>query len=137
MKKPKHTSTEHEEQVVVIAWANDVASSHPELGLLFKIANDGNRRINYAMKMKAEGLKSGVPDLFLPVARQGYHGLFIEMKRRGATPSRDGKLSKTQEEWFVSLKAQGYRVEKCIGADEAIAVLLDYLTKKVWSIRTI
>jgi len=126
MKKPKKTITEHEEQVAVVSWAESASVVCHELALLFAVPNAGNRHIRYAMKMRAEGLQSGVPDLFLPVARQGSHGLFIEMKRKGATPGLNGKLSEAQKAWIEALRGQGYRVEMCIGAEEAIAVLKDY-----------
>jgi len=43
-----------------------------------------------AQKLKKEGVKRGIPDIFLPCARGGSHGLFIEMK------ARDGKVSEEQ-----------------------------------------
>jgi len=63
-----------------------------------------------------------VPDLMLPVARQGYHGLFIEMKRR-----RGGRLSPEQREWRARLEAEGYRWVMCEGMDAGIAALREYL----------
>jgi hypothetical protein len=68
-------------------------------------------------------MRKGVPDLFLPVSRHGFHGLFIEMKRR-----RGGVVNDRQRWWRDQLRAQGYRVEVCKGADEAIAVLFEYVS---------
>ena len=73
--------TEHQEQVALIHWAKMRSATLPELGLLFAIPNGGERHLFVAKKLKAEGVKPGTPDLCLPVARGGYHGLFIEMKR--------------------------------------------------------
>ena len=75
--------------------------------------------------MKAEGLKAGVPDLCLPVARQGYHGLYIEMKYGRNKPTAKQKW------WLEKLAEQGYKTIVCWGADEAIAVLEDYLERSI------
>ena len=72
--------SEHQQQVQLMKWANVMTHNYPELKWLFAIPNGGARDIRVAVKLKAEGVKSGVWDLFLPVARGKYHGLFIEMK---------------------------------------------------------
>jgi endo-beta-N-acetylglucosaminidase D len=59
----------------------------PELVWLFAIPNGGDRNIAVAGNLKAEGVKSGVADLLLPVARYGYHGFFIEMKNHRGVQS--------------------------------------------------
>lgn len=90
--------------------------------LLFAIPNGGARHIRTALRLKAEGVRAGVPDLFFAVPSGGYHGLFIEMKRRTG-----GRLSKDQREFMRALIAEGYRAEVCRGCDEALAVMEDYL----------
>ena len=84
-----------------------------------------NRTANAAeaARFKAEGVKAGVPDLFLPVPRCEKHGLWIEMKRREG-----GRVSEHQSEWIQQLLAQGYAVEVCYGWEEASKVLLGYLS---------
>ena len=72
--------TEHDEQAALFQWAELMAAQIPELRLMFAIPNGGHRHIGVARKLKAEGVKPGVPDIFLPVARNKFHGLFIEMK---------------------------------------------------------
>jgi hypothetical protein len=116
------TPTEHDEQVALMdyCWAN--RQKHPELSLLFAIANAGaGAQRGQAGKMKAEGVKAGVPDMLLPVARNGYHGLFIEMKRTG------GVLSPIQLAWIARLKQEGYMVRVCYGFEQARDVLVGYL----------
>lgn len=72
--------------------------------------------------MKAEGIKSGVPDICLPVPRSGYHGLYIELKRL-----RGNNTTKNQNEWIIKLEGQGYRVTVCRGWEEASQIIMEYL----------
>lgn len=72
--------TEHEEQKALIEWSAWMSNARPELSLMFAVPNGGDRHPAVAAKLKAEGVKAGVPDIFLPVPRNGYHGLFIELK---------------------------------------------------------
>ncbi|MCK5236436.1 MAG: VRR-NUC domain-containing protein [Deltaproteobacteria bacterium] len=101
-----------------VAWN---LKSYPELALLYAIPNGGQRNRIVAAKLKAEGVKAGVPDLNLAVARGGYHGLYIEMKVKPNKPT------KKQLEWHEMLREQGYRVEVCYGWEEGVAVLKGYL----------
>ena len=105
-------------------WADLQKKKYPELDLLFAIPNGGARHIAVARKLKAEGVKSGVPDLFLPVARLGYHGLFIELK------AGKNKLSENQIAWLEALEDEGYLAQACWGFDEAVDMILWYLRKQ-------
>jgi hypothetical protein len=124
--------TENHEQAQVIQWAKDAEILHPELALLFAIANGGGRSRAQAAELKLTGVKPGVPDLCLPVARGGYHGLYIEMKRdvmrddKGRIIGR-GVVSVEQRKWIALLREQGYLVEVCEGARSAIELLEGYL----------
>ena len=113
--------TEDEEQIAVMSWAALMEGRYPELRLLHHIPNGGKRGKREAAVFKAMGVKAGVPDLFLPCAREGYHGLYVEMK------ALDGRPSKTQLEMLKALSGQGYRCVVCHGADEAQRVIEDYL----------
>ena len=113
--------TEDEEQIAVMSWAALMEGRYPELRLLHHIPNGGKRGKREAAVFKAMGVKAGVPDLFLPCAREGYHGLYVEMK------ALDGRPSKAQLEMLKALSGQGYRCVVCHGADEARRVIEDYL----------
>ena len=67
------TRTEHEEQALVIQWAELHKRTLPGLELLHAIPNGGDRDVRVATKLKAEGVKAGVPDLLLPVPASGFH----------------------------------------------------------------
>lgn len=75
-------SIQHEarEQEALFRWADFAAGTMPELKLLYHIPNGGSRNKAEAANLKRQGVKAGVPDLFLPVPRGGYHGLYIELK---------------------------------------------------------
>ena len=74
---------------------------------------------------RAQGVKSGVPDLCLPVARGGNHGLYIELKRQ-----RGGRISEEQVRWINGLLKQGYAAAICKGWQEAADVIIDYLRRE-------
>ena len=118
------TPTEHDEQASLIQEANLRAGADPRWGLLLAIPNGGLRSKATASKLKAEGVRAGVPDLFLPVASRGMHGLWVELKR-----AKGGRVSPEQEGWARSLIEQGYAVAVCYGADEAIQQIRGYLGK--------
>ena len=108
--------SEHEEQATLIKWARSKG-----LDLLFAIPNGTYTNISVAKRLKQSGLTPGIPDLFLAVARQGAHGLFIEMK------AMKGNASPLQKAWQAALESQGYRAVVCHGFEAAKAVIEDYL----------
>ena len=120
--KPPPPPSEHQEQVALIRWARMRAATLPQLELLFAIANGGERHQIVAAKLKAEGVKPGAPDLCLPVARGGFHGLYLELKRRGG-----GRLSPEQKIWLERLQEQGYRATVAYGWDDARQIIESYL----------
>ena len=121
-KDKKLLPKEGQEQAALMSWAQMQSWRWPELALLFHIPNGGGRSKAEAGRFKAEGVKAGVPDLFLPVPHGGYHGLFIELKRQAG-----GRVSTEQKEWIEKLREQGYRVEVCKGWEAAAEVIKEYL----------
>ena len=115
--------SEAQEQCELIKWADSCVKTniHPELAMLYAVPNGGRRDKAEAAHLKMQGVKAGVPDLFLPVSRGGYHGLFIELKYGKNKPT------KKQTEWLKSLNEQGYAVAVCYGCDEASKKILKYL----------
>ncbi len=91
---------------------------------MFAIPNGGLRNASVAAKLKAEGVKPGISDIFLPIARGVYHGLFIEMKR----PKPRGVPTKEQEAFFSHLDSAGYAYAVCYGWQAAVAALSRYLS---------
>ncbi|MCP4544762.1 MAG: VRR-NUC domain-containing protein [Chloroflexi bacterium] len=113
--------SEHTEQAAVIKWARDAEIIWPELALLHAIPNGGKREKKVAARLKAEGVKPGVPDMCLPVARGGYHSLWIELK------TERGRLTAEQNWWLGALEAHGNKALMCRGAAATIRTIEEYL----------
>lgn len=117
--------TESTEQRNLFTWAKYQYGVWPELRLMYHTPNEGLRNSTTGARMRLEGLKRGVPDICLPVARGKYHGLYIEMKR-----TKGGVVSEDQRGWLEALNAQGYKAVVCKGCEAAIATIIGYLEGK-------
>ena len=82
--------TESEEQQWLFKWAAYESAARSELKLLYHIPNEGKRSRATGGRLRAEGLKKGVPDVCLPVARGNCHGLYG--RRRLNSSSANGHL---------------------------------------------
>lgn len=96
---------------------------------MFAIPNGGHRHKATAGRLKAEGVRAGVPDLCLPVPRNGYGALYIELKapREPGSTKRAGKLSPAQSEFGRQLIAAGNAWSVCFGWEEARQHIEGYL----------
>lgn len=114
--------SEHQVQRSVIFWWRH---AHATFGLpvfaLFAIPNGGLRDVVTAAKLKAEGLRPGIPDLMLAAPSKGAHGLYVEMKV-GKNDTSDA-----QDEVIAYLRRQRYVCAVCWTAEDAIKVITDYL----------
>jgi hypothetical protein len=117
-----NVATEHQEQRQLFTWSILSRQKYPQLLNMFAIPNGGWRHKTTAAKLKAEGVKAGVPDIFLAWPSQGYNGLFIEMKRMAGS-----SLSDNQKIWGERLFAAGYQVRVCKGFEEAKQAIEEYL----------
>lgn len=111
---------EDAEQTIVFTWA----AYYPVLRWLFSIPNGGRRNPREAARLKAQGVKSGISDICLPLVTKEYPGLYIELKRRKVDgPSR---VSPKQALFHKDMEEQGYKVAVCYGANEAIDIIKKY-----------
>jgi hypothetical protein len=97
--------TEHEEQRELVRWFRQ---TWPGVRI-FAIPNGGARSPATAGRLKAEGVSSGVPDLFIPA-----WGLWVEMKR-----TKGGSLSAEQKDWIAYLESVRFCCIVGKGADDA------------------
>lgn len=109
---------ESTEQIILVS---RIRQFYPDV-LLFAIPNGGQRSITEAVRLKAEGVLAGVPDLFIARASGAMHGLFIEMKR-----AKGGKVSAKQQAVMLTLSHEGYAVMVAHGCDEAWPFVKQYL----------
>ncbi|WP_311969330.1 VRR-NUC domain-containing protein [Pseudomonas baltica] len=92
--------------------------------LIYHVPNGGHRHVAVAKELKKQGVRAGIPDLVLPMARGGYFGLYIEFK---ATPPKDAPVSAEQHARIQALNAQGYLAIVCRGHFDAMEQLRAYL----------
>jgi hypothetical protein len=115
--------SEYNEQCALFSWAALSKQIYPQLELLFAIKNEeksGSAIVG--SRFKASGVKRGVADVFLSVPRNGYHGLYIEMK------ASKGKLSKEQIIFGDKVREQGYGWVCCYSWESAKNIIIQYLT---------
>lgn len=112
---------EHVEGVNLMRWVRLSTARYPDLARMYHIPNGGDRHRAVAAKMKAEGVRKGVLDYCLPVARGGWHGLYIELKAGKGRPTPE------QKDEIEHLRRDGYRAELCTGWQACVDVLVSYL----------
>ena len=114
----KVAPSEHALQVTCLRWLH---FTYPQV-LCYAIPNGAYTTKSTARKLVAEGATAGMPDLCIPIARGGYHALYIEMKNGKA-----GRLSDTQKEMIPRLQCYGNKVVVCRSLDEFIREVETYL----------
>ena len=112
---------EEREQIAVFQWARMQECVMPDLKWLYHVPNGGKRDMTTAARLKAAGVKPGVPDITLDVPRNGYHGLRIELKYGRNKPTSE------QQDWLKHLNDAGYKAVVCYGAEEAIREIKEYM----------
>lgn len=119
VRKKSRKSEESDEQSAFLVWLEyqypkvfEVTASFP---------NAGKRSISYAMKLKREGLKKGMPDVGVFFPSNGVPGMFIEFK------SSTGSLKPEQRTMLARLINQGYCCVICTSKEEAMTEVTKYL----------
>lgn len=121
---------EHLEQKALFQWALQVERQLPELRNLFAVPNGGDRHPAVAAKLKAEGVRRGVPDVMLAWVVRDERGqimapgLYIEMKAGRNRPTPE------QLDWRSRLIAAGYSWWVCYSWKDAANAILEYLGPK-------
>jgi hypothetical protein len=116
--------SESDLQIAIFRWASTMEAQYPELKWLYHCPNGAKRDSKTAGLLKAQGVKAGILDLHLPVARGPYHGLMIELKKpdgKKATPSTE------QKEYMAFLSEQGYSVYCLNDFDVVKSAIMGYL----------
>jgi hypothetical protein len=122
MRRKPRRDLEHQEQVALFEWAADNEAKYPELKWMFAVPNwIGTRTKKHGARLKAEGRKPGVPDIWLPVTRGDRNGLVIELKAGANRPTAE------QKAWLAHLRADGWLVMVCWSSAVAIQTITAYL----------
>lgn len=129
--KKNNQSSEHNEQSLLFQWAKLNEKKYPALNMMFSVPNGG--KLPYTktgrgkiwspqrLSLVQEGLKKGVPDIFIAWPTKLYHGFFIEMKYGKNTTSEEQKM------WITKLESAGYAVAICWSFEEARDKVIDYI----------
>lgn len=113
---------EHKIQVALMEW---MKLKHPKFyEWTYAVPNGGKRHISVAKKLKAEGVKAGVPDICIAYPLNGFHGLYIELKKE------KGRPTESQLEWLNKLGSVGYMAVICKGLDSAMDQINAYLEQE-------
>jgi hypothetical protein len=113
--------SEHDEQAAFIQWCSLSLAKYPELKWIHAIPNGGKRGFKTAKSLKAEGVKPGVFDVFLPISRGIFHGLYIEFKFG------KNKLTSEQAEFMKYCQENDYKTAVCYSGQDAAQIVVNYL----------
>jgi hypothetical protein len=113
---------EHDEQVQFFLYLRLLEGAGVEEAEMAFAVPNGLRvaSIRVARRAVNEGMRAGVPDILVPVARGSKHGLAIEMK------SPKGRSTAAQKEWQAKLRMRGWEVAECHSAIIALRTFIDY-----------
>ena len=119
--------SEEHEQARLIQWASRpaVRAIAPELAFLFHTPNGGKRDAFVGAQMTALGVKRGVPDLLLPLQRNGHTGLAIEFK------SLTGTTTPHQDAFLSYLRSQGWHTAIARTAEQGQHILAQYVHEQL------
>ena len=118
------------EQEAIFKWRDASTFTYPGIGLMFAIPNgaylqgSGWQRARQWEKLRKQGARPGVSDIFLPYPAGGYSGLWIELK---APKPHRSKVTEEQWAWLDAMNKVGYKAKVCYGAEEAIETIKRYM----------
>lgn len=124
------SGTEDGHQAALFCWVALNIKTYPDLFWLFAIPNGGWRDPVTANKLKATGVKSGVPDLCLLVRRGTFAALWIELKRPKSEGKAKGVVRQEQKPWIKQAKNCGHGAAVCVGWEQARDMIVEYLNYK-------
>jgi hypothetical protein len=112
------------DQAAVIRWRDLNLKRTPDVRWLFSTLSGVPLRPAQARRMKLSGLVAGLPDLWLPVRRDPFCGLAVELKHGKNVPTDE------QWNWLRFLTSQGWYTSVAYGHEAAINIIADYLDSK-------
>jgi len=101
-------------QMKFMNWIRKKAREDERFKVAHHIPNGGSRSRSEGARFKILGVVAGIPDVFIPIPNDTYHGLYIEFK------TEVGRVTPVQKEVHKVLEENGYNVVVCRSAEEAI-----------------
>jgi len=115
-------SEERLEQEALMEWIN----YQPLIkDICIHIPNEGKRSPRIGAKLKRQGMKAGVSDIFIAYPTKRYHGLWIELKRK-----KRYRCTKEQQIWIDRMNELGYFACFAFGWEHAKDIIENYLQDK-------
>jgi hypothetical protein len=119
-----YRTTEADEQIALFTWIDLCIPREPRLTLAFHPPNGELRDKAVAGRLRAMGVRRGVPDVVCFAQSRGYNGIAIELKVGTNT------LTPEQAEWLERLRAIGWLACEQRGWVAAALLLCWYLERK-------
>jgi hypothetical protein len=94
---------------------------------MFAVPNGGDRDVRVARRLNGEGVKAGVPDIFLPSPAFTVDGAFLFAGLWVELKVGDNDTTKEQDAWLTRLDQAGYAVTVQYGWEAAAAALIEYI----------
>ena len=88
------------------------------------VANERKTSFQAGVRLKAKGVKSGVPDCLIFKPNFRYSGLALELKIK------PNKTTKNQEDWLDKLEINNWKCGIAYSFDEAKGIIDNYLLLK-------
>jgi hypothetical protein len=127
--KAPYSMSEHHHQVALFQWASRSEGRYPELAAMYSVPNGGARSKAAAGKLKAEGVRAGIPDICLPLRTNRYGALYIELKAPAENGKPAGRVSVAQRNMIAQLTDLGNCVRVAYGWEDAMEEILVYLAE--------
>ena len=124
MRVSKVTVSEHQIQSAFFKIVTLHERTYPMIKIMFAVPNAAKRSMALASMLKAEGMRSGVPDVMFPYNNGKYNGLALEFK------SEKGKATENQLMWIASLQEYGWDCFIVNNSELAWNHVLDYIKNK-------
>lgn len=130
-KSPSHIEDNHQE--LLFTWARYAKLTLPNgetasvSQFLYAIPNGGFRNPREAARLKKQGVKPGVSDTHLPVPSNGFHGLWLELKRPIVKGKSKPSVQASQKDWIESVEKLGHKAVIAYGYEQAKSAIVEYL----------
>lgn len=118
---PSLVPTEKQEHLAFMDWVRMQPNALIRAAIIH-IPNQANHDARYGRVLKQMGLRAGVSDFFLPIPRNNYSGLWLELKRVSG-----GRENISQKNWIDLMRSLAYRAEFAYGAEHAINLVKEYM----------